>query len=73
MFRIAVRLRALAALLAAIALTVAAPAAATASQHHKPHHRTKHHAHVCHIRQGAAHTDNDSDNHGGPSDGDGCL
>ncbi len=71
MFRIAPHLRTLVALFAALALSAAAPAAATAQQHHR--HHARHHAPTCHIRQGAGGTDNDSDNHGGPSDGDGCI
>ena len=70
MLHTALHLRTLAALFAALALAAAGPAAATASKHHHRHH-ARHH--VCHIPQGAHGTDNDSDNHGGPSDGDGCI
>lgn len=46
---------------------------ASAAHHAKKHHPTKKKAPACHIPQGAHHTDNDPDNHGGPNDGDGCV
>jgi hypothetical protein len=49
--------------------------AALASHHHTRHHHKRHHhsstTRNC-IPQGNV-GDNDTDNHGGPSDGDGCL
>jgi hypothetical protein len=44
-----------------------------AKKHHSTrHHRSHHKAGGCHIPQNGG-GDNDVDNHGGPSDGDGCV
>jgi hypothetical protein len=50
-------------------------ATATAAKSHaaKKHHTTKKAKKKSCIPQGAKHTDNDPDNHGGPNDGDGCV
>jgi hypothetical protein len=60
---------ALVASLGATATTGSALAATKHRSHHTTHHK-RHHT-SCIPQKGGG--DNDADNHGGPSDGDGCM
>lgn len=64
------RIALIAVCVACVGLGAPATGALATSKHHSKHHAKKHHkSHSC-IKQGGG--DNDVDNHGGPSDGDGC-
>ena len=55
--------------------TFSLASASAASHHRRSHHSTRHHSthHSSGIPQGKNAGDGDSDNHGGPSDGDGNI
>jgi hypothetical protein len=63
------------AVVASLGVTAATGSAAAASKHHSRHHTSHHRTH--HKSSGGIPQngggDNDADNHGGPSDGDGNL
>jgi hypothetical protein len=64
-----------AALVASLGVTATTGSALAATKHHRAHHVIHHRSHHksgnCIPQNGGG--DNDADNHGGPSDGDGCV